>query len=155
VIELVVRRAFFDDYAESIGKLPPSLAAYCLRFTCPCCGYPTLGRRGLDEICFLCWWEDDGQDDHDADVVGRGPNAGYSLTLARANFAEYSLMYEPWNDRRVGGPDSVGVIAIKQRVTAALEAMRECRPPEHEAHWAVVREGERELGRMLKRNLAK
>ena len=36
---------------------------------CPCCGYETLGERGAFEICGVCWWEDDGQDNADADQV--------------------------------------------------------------------------------------
>lgn len=38
------------------------------------------------EICPVCFWEDDGQDDHDADHVRGGPNRGLSLTEARRNF---------------------------------------------------------------------
>ncbi|WP_392670178.1 CPCC family cysteine-rich protein [Streptomyces sp. LN785] len=33
-----------------------------------------------------CFWEDDGQDEHDADEVKGGPNRGLSLSQARANF---------------------------------------------------------------------
>ena len=36
-----------------------------------CCAYPTLSTRGIHDICDLCWWEDDGQDDPNADDVGR------------------------------------------------------------------------------------
>ena len=32
----------------------------------------------------VCFWEDDGQDDYDADVVRDGPNGALSLTEARA-----------------------------------------------------------------------
>jgi hypothetical protein len=46
----------------------------------------TLRDRGEDEICPVCFWEDDGQDDHDADVVHGGANGGLSLTAARANY---------------------------------------------------------------------
>lgn len=54
---------------------------------CPCCGYLTLSQRGYYEICPVCFWEDDGQDNHDADEVRGGPNRGLSLTKARTNFA--------------------------------------------------------------------
>jgi hypothetical protein len=37
----------------------------------------------------VCFWEDDGQDDHDADEVRGGPNSDLSLTLARLNFREF------------------------------------------------------------------
>lgn len=55
-------------------------------YQCPCCGYLTLAERGLYEICAVCFWEDDGQDDHDADRVRGGPNGRLSLTEARRNF---------------------------------------------------------------------
>jgi len=56
-------------------------------YPCPCCRCVTLSERGGDEICPVCFWEDDGQDDHDADVVRGGPNYSLSLTQARTNFA--------------------------------------------------------------------
>ncbi|MBV9241580.1 MAG: hypothetical protein JO314_06190 [Acidobacteria bacterium] len=52
-------------------------------YACPCCGEHTLYERGGDEICRICKWEDDGQDDHDADNVRGGPNESLSLTEAR------------------------------------------------------------------------
>jgi hypothetical protein len=45
-----------------------------------------LSGRGHNEICEVCFWEDDGQDDHDADMVRGGPNNILSLTEARTNF---------------------------------------------------------------------
>ncbi len=48
-----------------------------------------LGERGRFEICDVCFWEDDGQDDFDADVVRGGPNGGLSLTEARANYRRF------------------------------------------------------------------
>ena len=56
------------------------------RHRCPCCGSRTLLERGAFEMCPVCWWEDDGQDDHDADEVRGGPNGKLSLTQARQNF---------------------------------------------------------------------
>jgi len=58
------------------------------KYACPCCGYLTLDERGGDEICPVCFWEDDGQDDEDADTVRGGPNRRLSLTQARSNFRE-------------------------------------------------------------------
>ncbi|WP_052807111.1 CPCC family cysteine-rich protein [Mesobacillus subterraneus] len=63
------------------------------REKCPCCGYPTLEERGNFEICKLCNWEDDGQDDPYADEVWGGPNGDYSLTEARKNFKENLICY--------------------------------------------------------------
>src|ERR1700744_1558861 len=76
------------------------------RATCPCCGYPTILERAAFEICSLCAWEDDGQDDnphrpeslHDfagPDAVVNGPNHDYSLAEARQNFAQNLTSYRP------------------------------------------------------------
>ena len=58
------------------------------RHACPCCGFLTLNDRppGTFAICPVCFWEDDGQDDHDADEVRGGPNYALSLTAARVNY---------------------------------------------------------------------
>lgn len=63
-------------------------------YACPCCGYLTLGERGGDEICQVCFWHDDGQDSHDADIVRGGPNYELSLSQARANFARIGACTE-------------------------------------------------------------
>ncbi|WP_130330986.1 CPCC family cysteine-rich protein [Micromonospora kangleipakensis] len=47
------------------------------------------------EICPVCFWEDDGQDTHDADRVRGGANGQLSLTRARQNFAGFGA-----SDRR-------------------------------------------------------
>ncbi|MDP9163351.1 MAG: hypothetical protein M3N06_04575, partial [Pseudomonadota bacterium] len=49
-------------------------------YPCPCCGNRTVGERATYEICPVCFWEDDGQGDADADVVMGGPNKDLSLT---------------------------------------------------------------------------
>jgi hypothetical protein len=54
------------------------------REPCPCCGACTLGSRGDYDICPVCWWEDDGEDNASADE-GSGPNH-LTLTQARVNF---------------------------------------------------------------------
>ncbi|MDQ0185268.1 hypothetical protein J2S16_001834 [Cytobacillus kochii] len=41
-------------------------------------------ERRIFDICELCHWEDDGQDD---------PNGDYSLTEARKNFKGHFIMY--------------------------------------------------------------
>jgi hypothetical protein len=62
---------------------------------CPCCGYATLTERDAYEICCLCNWEDDGQNNDDADEVRGGPNGAYSLTEARENFRRYWVCTVP------------------------------------------------------------
>lgn len=62
-----------------------------VRYLCPCCGYPTLEeKRPSWDICELCDWEDDDQDDPKADEVWGGPNKLLSLTEARNNFKRWS-----------------------------------------------------------------
>jgi hypothetical protein len=85
---------------------------------CPCCGYPTLKQRGQNELCFLCDWEDDGQDDADASDVRGGPNGDLSLTEARANFADHWSMY----DAETAAPlQGIEEIEAKRAFAAACE----------------------------------
>ncbi|MDR3544129.1 MAG: CPCC family cysteine-rich protein [Desulfosporosinus sp.] len=68
------------------------------KYPCPCCGTKILDERGADEICPICFWQDDGQDDHDAEDVRGGPNGVWSLTQARKNFklyGAYDLRFAP------------------------------------------------------------
>ncbi|MGV9693442.1 CPCC family cysteine-rich protein [Streptomyces sp. NPDC003444] len=65
-------------------------------YACPCCGYLTLEARGAHEICTVCYWEDDGQDEHDDDVVRGGPNQSLSLVQAQRNFEEMGACDPRW-----------------------------------------------------------
>ena len=69
------RRKIMDDYilAHSIQNT----------FTCPSCAFPTLSEKSAYEICPICRWEDDGQDDSNADEILGGPNGKLSLTESR------------------------------------------------------------------------
>jgi hypothetical protein len=71
------------------------------RVNCPCCKFPTLKRSADDEICGLCNWQDDGQDDESAHEVWGGPNSMYSLLDARSNFYKYRVIFEPEKDTRI------------------------------------------------------
>lgn len=72
------------------------------RGRCPCCGYRTLTAPGTSEICPVCFWEDDGQGDSDAEVVRGGPNGDLSLSEARENF------------RRFGASDPRSVASVRK-----------------------------------------
>lgn len=75
-------------------------------FRCPCCGYLTLDARGDYDICPVCYWEDDGQDDHDAATVRGGPNGVLSLNDARANYRRVGACEQRFiNDVRPPRPD--------------------------------------------------
>ncbi len=79
------RRSHYDAYLQSNG-IPVH--------TCPGCGFPTLEERGAFEICIICSWEDDGQDDNARSMLARlelsgikisGPNGGLTLMDNRTN----------------------------------------------------------------------
>jgi len=72
-------------------------------FRCPCCKYKTLFGRGGFEVCPVCFWEDDGQDEADAERVLGGPNSDLSLRQAQANFKRYGAMEERFQPH-VRGP---------------------------------------------------
>ncbi|MFN7944346.1 MAG: CPCC family cysteine-rich protein [Blastocatellia bacterium] len=93
--EIKKNTRWFEKYMEtlrnnSVFKEPQDGVSY----PCPCCGYKTLDSRGGFEICSVCFWEDDGQDDHDADAIRGGPNGGLSLTQARVNFRKFGAVEE-------------------------------------------------------------
>jgi hypothetical protein len=77
-----------DDMSKQVSNITESLQAVPA-FRCPCCRFKTLRGRGQDEVCPVCFWEDDGQDEHDADEVRGGPNGTLSLMKARDNFAAF------------------------------------------------------------------
>lgn len=69
--------------------------------SCPCCGCRTIEERGNYDICKVCWWEDDGQDNEHADKETGGPNYGISLTQGRINFIKYGI-YDPERKDLIG-----------------------------------------------------
>ena len=73
------KRTIFDSYLKE-NKMD--------LHTCPGCGYPTLSERGGYEICEVCNWEDDNQDDKNADEIWGGPNSDLSLTENRLNIGK-------------------------------------------------------------------
>ena len=107
--DLEHRRQWFEWYVQRVTEhsvnMPPGDVG---PYRCPCCGCKTLGERGGYEICPVCFWEDDGQDDHDADVVHGGPNGRLSLTQARANYRRLGACEERFvKDVRPPRPDEL------------------------------------------------
>ncbi|MFZ1941903.1 MAG: CPCC family cysteine-rich protein [Terracidiphilus sp.] len=62
-------------------------SAVAVRYRCPCCGYRTLDAPGTLQLCPVCWWEDDGQEDQDASDVRLTVNGQLSLNEARDHYA--------------------------------------------------------------------
>jgi hypothetical protein len=119
------RRRFFEVYSPGLNAQAGSEQFGEVRYACPCCGYPTLGSLGEFEICSLCRWEDDGQDDADADLVRGGPNHSISLVEARENFERYLVKYPPEMDARFGCPYSEQEKEVKRVIIAAYNQMME------------------------------
>jgi hypothetical protein len=112
-----------------------------------------LGERGGYEICPLCNWEDDGQDDPHADEVWGGPNGSYSLSQARNNFHSHLIMYDPPPpDGHTSGRDSPRALDAKRQIVAAFERMRSARDASEVAElWAKIDAAERVLESELQR----
>lgn len=73
---------------------------------CPCCGYRTLPKKASFEICAVCFWQDDGQGDDEADEVIGGPNGQLSLAQARANYQDFGAVEKRF--RKKVRPPSLG-----------------------------------------------
>lgn len=69
------RDRWFKEYVGRLQHNSVTAGADEGPFACPCCGYLTLDERGEFEICNVCFWEDDDQDEHDAEIVQSGPNS--------------------------------------------------------------------------------
>lgn len=63
-------------------------------FRCPCCKFKTLFARAGFEACPVCFWEDDGQDEADAERVLGGPNGFLSLRQAQENYRRFGAVDE-------------------------------------------------------------
>jgi hypothetical protein len=88
------RQAWFAAYIDHIQNSSVIEGPEGGPYRCPCCRHLTLPERGGYDICPVCFWEDDGQDDQDANVVRGGPNGRLSLTQARVNFAHIGASEE-------------------------------------------------------------
>jgi hypothetical protein len=88
------RRQWFDRYIDHQNRNSVRRPVGGGPYPCPCCGCRTLDERGGSDICPVCYWEDDGQDDHDAEVVRGGPNGALSLARARANYPAFGACEE-------------------------------------------------------------
>jgi len=93
--ELERRALWFGGYGRQLEEgstvSPPVPGRH---FACPCCLFLTLSERGGFDICKVCFWEDDGQDDRDAAAVRGGPNGTLSLEQARKNYAAFGACEE-------------------------------------------------------------
>ncbi len=109
----LIRRKIFDRYL-----LEKKIDLY----TCPGCGYPTLSERGGYEICEVCNWEDDNQDDPKADEIWGGPN--YELSLTENRLLTEKELRDASNGRYDVSKENpeivIGIIYSHQKSTAEI-----------------------------------
>jgi hypothetical protein len=74
----LVRRAHYDVYLQ---------ANDIHLYTCPGCGFPSLAERGGFNICYVCSWEDDGQDDNAGSILDELPTAGIKISGPNGNLS--------------------------------------------------------------------
>lgn len=151
--EITRRREWFEAYRLRLPQNVPWRKELGKRSACPCCGYPTLTERGMYEICELCNWEDDGQDDPNAEEVWGGPNGDYSLSQARDNFKRYLVMYSPENDTRISHGDSERERESKRAMVSAFDALQKADQAQHAELWETIRSNRRILRQELDRKI--
>jgi hypothetical protein len=105
------RRALFDEFLAAQGSI---------RVPCPSCGYPTIDGYDQYDICSICHWEDDGQDDATADEIWGGPNADFSLTDSRLRIGTFL-----WElAQKLGGSINLDPMEVLQAVREREEVLR-------------------------------
>jgi hypothetical protein len=78
-----------------------------------------LAERGWDEICHVCWWEDDGIDD---EIWPSGCNSGVRLAEARHSFAQTTWYHRLGDPRTVTLGAGVPEIEVRRRAIVAPAA---------------------------------
>jgi hypothetical protein len=95
-----IHRELVINYSDELDKQIEMLSVFAepqagVRYRCPCCQYKTLLQRGGYEICPVCCWVDDGQDDADANTIRLfSPNTMVSLTQGRQNYIRFGASDE-------------------------------------------------------------
>jgi len=90
---------FSNSYLElflnrQVGKIIAVKGKRRELISCPCCCYKTLDTRGDYDICKVCYWEDDGNDDLNAySQVNR-----MALIAAKENFRKFGVSDEGFLD---------------------------------------------------------
>ena len=90
-----MRKQLFYDFGTRVqNSYTHEARIEGIKYRCPCCGYKTLDARGEYEICPVCFWEDDGQDDKGADMECYFSPNSMSLTQGRENYRKIGAVKE-------------------------------------------------------------
>lgn len=127
---LALRRNWFDLHPDVSLK----------KYTCPCCGFPTHEKPMAQEVCFLCGWTYDQQDDFDAAVILNQANGNYSLLQARKNFENHHCMFSPDDPiTLVRYHLSPEILPYKSLITKTFYEILECNKPDFvKKYWDVI-----------------
>ncbi|MEZ4382465.1 MAG: CPCC family cysteine-rich protein [Nannocystaceae bacterium] len=87
------------------------------KHTCPCCGLPTLDRRGDCETCVVCLWEDAGGE---GQVRVASPPNYVSLEAARLAAAAHLRDFEADRDLDLTSPPIDPLVRTIKRFEARL-----------------------------------
>lgn len=90
---------------------------------CPACGLPTLPRLGMDHICVVCHWEDDGSTRDQPDRRS-AVNHGLTLREAVAHIGETGVFASRWHALTAPEYYLPTVTAARARLVAAYERLR-------------------------------
>jgi len=90
-----------SDHCPAFAVIPdPSVSVHFyvslaveVRYRCLCCGCKTLRAPAALQLCPVCWWEDDGQDDSDASEVRLTVNGQLSLDEARSYYVQFGAAH--------------------------------------------------------------
>jgi hypothetical protein len=106
---ILKRREYFDMSFPPIERCDARRdISSGLSNSCPICGYMTLATRCDHDICGICFWQDDGQDNPEADNNYIGPNQVHSINTFRVEIydwlEEFKSVEKPMDsiEKRIG-----------------------------------------------------
>lgn len=82
------------------------------KFICPVCGCRTLQSRGENDICQVCYWQDDGEYD---ESFPNDCNYGVTIKQARANFLKFGA-YDKQFRKSTRKPDRYEITDIYMKL---------------------------------------
>lgn len=102
VNDILWRLVFFaENFPLLAGANRRQDISFSLPNTCPACGYLTLSERCAWDICGVCFWEDDGQDEAENEAIWGGPNGDYSLADYRRRFLGFPQHLQKASDNTI------------------------------------------------------
>lgn len=149
------KRQLFERICQNITvkrKRTLNLSRVC----CPCCGYPTLVAKSRNEICRLCDWQDDGEDDatEQAQPYVGGANGAFTLAQARANAMAHGSMYGT-KPPSFAGQTTPQSQKLKAELVACYNSLLRAQPQNYPSIWQQALGLEQQLSKEAEKILKK